>query len=55
MNKTKTEFKDDELLMYMKLPAKEKLMHLERMNRFLRKVKPLKSWKISRQLAKEGF
>lgn len=56
MHKKKiVEFDDNDLLLYMKLPAKKKLEHLEQMNRFLQKIRPARYKKISQQLAREGF
>ena len=56
MNKSKkVEFIDEDLLVYMRLSPKDKLNHLEQMNRFLRKIRPFKSLKISQKLASEGF
>lgn len=53
--KKNPEFLDQELLDYMAIDPKEKLEHLDRMNKFLRKIRPLKSYKIAQRLNKEDF
>lgn len=55
IKKQNDNFSDEELKMYMAVPAAQKLKHIQQMNMLLRKIRPASNKKIAERLVKEGF
>ena len=55
IKKKNNNFSDEELKIYMAVPAEKKLQHLRDVNNLLKKIRPLASQKIAKRLHKEGF